>query len=78
MKSKTSKKYKAIVKISNNPDGTAYCVKYRFNDLQKFTSYLDQKWSEWKWYNVYSNQSENKGKQIGSFTKNKRPISKSL
>jgi len=73
---KTRKKYKAIVKIKNNPDGTAYCVKYRFDDLLKFTNFLDLEWKEWKWYNVYSNKDENKGQQLGSFTKNNKPNSK--
>lgn len=72
---KTSKKYKAIVKINNNPDGTAYCVKYRFDDLLKFTKFLDSKWTEWKWYNVFSNTNEKK-QQLGSFTKINKPISK--
>lgn len=73
---KTSKKYKAIVKIKNNSDGTAYCVKYRFDDLLKFTKFLDSSWSEWKWFNVFSNKNENKNQQLGSFTKNSKPISK--
>jgi hypothetical protein len=73
---KTSKKYKAIVKIKNNADGSAYCVKYRFNDLLKFTNFLDLKWQEWKWYNVFSNKKENKGLQIASFTKHNKPNSR--
>ena len=73
---KTSKKYKAIVKIKNNPDGTAYCVKYRFDDLLKFTKFLNPSWSEWKWFNVFSNKNENKNQQLESFTKNNKPISK--
>ena len=72
----TSKKYKAIVKIKNNPDGTAYCVKYRFDDLLKFTNFLDSSWSTWKWFNVFSNKNENKNQQLGSFTKNNKPISR--
>lgn len=69
-----SKRYKAIVKIRNNKDGTAYCVKYRFEDLLKLTEFLDKKWSEWKWYNVFSNRGNNKGKQIANFTNKKRPV----
>ena len=72
------KRYTAIVKINNNPDGKANCVKYRFNDLINFTSFLDKTWPDWKWYNVYSNLPNDKGTQLGSFTKNKRPINKSL
>lgn len=73
---KTSKKYKTIVKIKNNPYGTAYCVKYRFDDLLKFTKFLNPSWSEWKWFNVFSNKNENKNQQLESFTKNNKPISK--
>lgn len=74
MKSKHTKRYTAIVKISNKPNGAAYCVKYRFNDLIKFTSFLDSKWRGWKWFNVYSNKGENKGVQLGNFSKKNRPI----
>jgi hypothetical protein len=72
------KKYTAIVKICNNKDGSAHCLKYRFNDLINFTKFLDKNWPEWKWYNVYSNIEQNKGIQLANFTKNCRPISKSL
>lgn len=72
------KRYIAIVKISNNPDGSAYCVKYRFDNLLKFVNFLDYNWSVWKWFNVYSNKGANKGSQLGSFTKSNRPISKHL
>lgn len=70
------KKYKVIVKIKNNPDRAAYCVKYRVSDLIKFTQFLDQKWTGWKWFNVYSNIGINTGEQLASFTKNKRPVSR--
>ncbi len=70
------KKYKVIVKISNNPNGTAYCVKYRVNDLLKFTQFIDKKWIEWKWFNVYSNLGINKGNQLANFTKKNRPVTK--
>lgn len=72
------KKYVAIVKIGNKPDGTSYCVKYRFNDLLKFTGFLDNKWSSWKWFNVYSNKGNDKGTQIGNFTKYNRPVSNKI
>ena len=75
-KKSTSKRYVAIVKTGNNPDGTAHCVKYRLNDLLKFTAYLDKKWIGWRWFNIYSNQGENKGTQIASFTNKKRPLTK--
>jgi hypothetical protein len=72
------KKYKVIVKIKNNPDGSAYCIKYRVTDLLKFTQFLDKTWSEWKWFNVYENLGMNKGNQIASFTRNDRPVSRFL
>ncbi|MDA3890279.1 MAG: hypothetical protein PF517_01295 [Salinivirgaceae bacterium] len=70
------KKYKVIVKIKNNLYGTAYCVKYRVDDLLKFTLFLDKKWVEWKWFNVFSNVGVNKGKQLANFTKKSRPETK--
>ena len=73
-----AKRYTAIAKINNNSDGSAYCVKYRFDDLLKFTKFLDEKWPEWKWYNVYSNLGINEGKQIGNFTNVNRPDIKLL
>ncbi len=73
-----AKRYVAIVKIKNNPDGSAHCVKYRFSNLLKFTSFLDKKWPEWKWYNVYSNLEKDRGLQLGSFTKLKRPNNTTL
>ncbi len=72
------KRYIAIVKIRNNKDGTAYCVKYRFDDLLKFTEFLDKKWSGWKWYNVFSNQGSNRGTQIANFTNRNRPVQKTV
>ncbi len=72
------KKYKVIVKIKNNPDGSAHCIKYRVTDLLKFTQFLDKTWSEWKWFNVYENSGMNKGNQIANFTKANRPISRFL
>jgi len=72
------KRYIAIVKISNNTDGSAYCVKYRFDDLLKFVIFLDKNWSDWKWFNVYSNKGADKGSQLGNFTNKNRPNRKHL
>ena len=77
-KIKPTKRYTAIVKISNKPDGTAYCVKYRFDDLLKFSHFLDKKWTGWKWFNVYSNKGKKKGVQLGNFTNKDRPVNKYL
>jgi len=67
------KRYKVIVKIGNNSDGSAHCVKYRVNDLKRFTAFLDDKWPQWKWFNVYSNAGIDKGQQLANFTKFKKP-----
>jgi len=75
---KRKKRYIAVVKIANKPDGSAHCVKYRFDDLLKFTAFLDKKWTGWKWFNVYSNLEINKGVQLGNFTNKNRPLSKHL
>lgn len=71
-----SKRYTAIVKIKNRPDGSAHCLKYRFDNLLLFTVFLDKNWNEWKWFNVYSNKESDKRKQLANFTKFKRPKSK--
>jgi len=42
----------AIVKVRNNDYGAACRVKYRFNDLLKFTNHVNKKWSGWKYYEV--------------------------
>jgi hypothetical protein len=77
-KDKNRKKYIAIVKIKNNSDGTANCVKYRFDDILKFTEFLDKKWPDWKWYNVYSNTGTTKRSQLGNYTKHNRPTSRMI
>ena len=74
----TSKRYVAIVKTVNNPDGSAHCVKYRLDDLLKFTAFLDKKWTGWRWFNLYSSQGEIKGNQIASFTNKRRPLTKKI
>lgn len=73
-----SKRYTAIVKIGNKSDGSAHCLKYRFDNLLNFTSFLDKKWQDWKWFNVYSNKGIDEGKQLSNFTKHNRPVSKFL
>ncbi len=74
MKKKISKKYIAIVKVADNPDGSARCLKYRFNDLLKFTAFLDKDWSTWLWFNVYDNRGFGQGEQLASYTNKHRPL----
>ena len=71
-----SKRYTAIVKIKNRPDGSAHCVKYRFDNLLNFTKFLDKNWTQWKWFNVYSNKDTDRGKQLANFTKFNKPKAK--
>jgi hypothetical protein len=74
MKTKNKpKKYVCNIKVGNNPDKSAKCVKYRSNDLLKLTSFLDKKFPTWTWYNVFLKET---GQQISSFTNKKRPITK--
>jgi hypothetical protein len=67
------KKYMCIVKVGNNLDKTAKCVKYRSNNLLKFTLFIDKKFPEWKWFNVFLKET---GKQVMNFTKFNRPMGK--
>ena len=62
------KKYRCIVKVVD-ATGDKF-LKYRTNDLIKFTRFLDTKFPDWKWFNVYDKTT---GDQVGSFTINKRP-----
>lgn len=65
------KKYTCIVKIGNNLDRSAKCVKYRLDDLFKFCNFLDKQFPSWSWFNVFLKETE---KQILNFTKYKRPM----
>lgn len=54
-----------IVKV-----GDKKFVKYRVSNLLKFTAFIDRCYVNWRWYNVYDNDS---GCQICSFTNRNRP-----
>ena len=58
--------YTIITKV-----GKDQFVKYRnVSNLIRFTSFLDNKFPTWKYFNVYDKSSK---KQIASFTVNNRP-----
>jgi hypothetical protein len=59
------KKYKIIAKISDND-----FVKYHSQNINSFIQFLDKKFPDWRWGNVYDAKT---GEQISSFTRNKRP-----
>jgi hypothetical protein len=64
-KHKSQKRYTCIAKTGNEK-----FVKYRLNNLAKFTAFLDRKWPNWRWFNVFDNRTK---LQIANFTKNSRP-----
>jgi hypothetical protein len=59
------KKYTCIAKTGDDK-----FLKYRLNDLLKFTRFLDKQWPGWRWYNVFDNRTKT---QVANFTKRKRP-----
>jgi len=61
-----NKKRIVIVKVGNDK-----FVKYSYvNGLVSFTAFLDREFPDWRWMNVFDRAD---GRQIGSFTKFKRP-----
>ena len=62
------KKYKVIAKVGNDK-----FVKYNVNNLVKFTAFLDRKFTDWRYFNVYRYTKDSSGKQLGNFTKNNKP-----
>ena len=69
-KKKVKKKFVAIGKIGNNPDGTAQCVKHWTNSVEKWMNKQAVKFP-FLWINFYYNTGTNKGRQFMSWTKNK-------
>lgn len=59
------KRYICIAKVDDQ-----HFVKYRLNDLLKFTAFLDERWKGWRWFNVYNKQTK---EQIANFTNKRRP-----
>jgi hypothetical protein len=78
MVNKREKKYRVIVKIGDNADGSARCVKYNVNDLVRFAAFLDVSWPGWRWFNVYAYQKGNPGPQLANFTNRSRPAKRHL
>lgn len=64
--------YKIIVVI---PDGKERKgLKYSSSNLLTFQKFLDTKFPDWLWFNVFNKEK----KQIASFTKNNRCVSKKV
>ncbi len=68
---KDRKKYKVIAKVDNKQ-----FVRYYVNELIKFTAFLNTQFPKWRWFNVYNCSKEGNGKQLCSYTSQKRPINK--
>lgn len=67
---KKEKRYICIAKVSAEK-----FVRYHVNDLIRFTDFLDEKFSGWRWFNVYSKKT---GEQLKNFTKRNRPAGRFL
>ncbi len=65
---KMTKKYKVIAKVTEDK-----FVRYNCNNLLSFTSFLDEKFKGWRWFNVYLYQRDGRGGQVGNFTNKDRP-----
>lgn len=58
-------KYTCIVKKGDNE-----FLKYRLSNLIKFVKFLDEKHSNWRWFNVFDKETK---EQLASFTTKNRP-----
>ena len=54
-----------IAKVGNDK-----FVKYHCRDLVKFAKFLDEKFTGWRWFNVYDKDT---GEQIDNYTNKCRP-----
>lgn len=59
-------KYVCIVKVSDTD-----FVKYHVRNLINFSKFLDSKYPEWRWFNVFNAKTR---EQLANYTKNKRPL----
>ncbi|MCU0447039.1 MAG: hypothetical protein MUE85_19255 [Microscillaceae bacterium] len=62
-------KYRCFVKVGNQ-EFVSYGYRFPIRNLKKFAEFLDQKFPDWRFFNVYDSRS---GAQIASFTKYRRP-----
>jgi len=68
--------YKVIVKIwEGSKRGEDSFKKWHVWNLLKLVEFLDQKFPNWKWFNVYDKRTK---EQIASYTKNNRPTAPRL
>lgn len=73
-------KYYCQIKVSSKrkklEDGKIHedIIWLHSNNLLSLCDYLDRRYPDWKWFNVFDNR--NKSQQIASYTKNNRPSHK--
>ena len=71
-KNKTVKKYVAIAKVGYNASlKQNICVKYRFNKIDRFLIFIQQKFPSVVWINIYFNDGINKNKLMYTWGKMK-------
>lgn len=63
-------KYRCFVKIGNE-DFVSYGYRFPIRNLKKFAEFLDKKYPNWRFFNVFDSRS---GAQVANFTKYRRPI----
>ena len=68
------KKYRVIAKTGKTNEAQNF-KKWKCNNLVKFTAFLDKNYPDWCYFNVYEYRKGERGIQLESFTKNKRPTS---
>lgn len=65
IKNKVSKKYVGIAKVGYNISiKQSICVKYRFDNTDKFIIFIKNKFPNVCWINIYSNTGMNKDKLL--------------
>lgn len=66
---KKAYKYRCFVKVGKQ-EFVSYGYKFPIRNLQKFARFLDTKYPDWRFFNVFDSRS---GAQVGNFTKFRRP-----
>jgi hypothetical protein len=67
-------RYRAIVKIGEK-EFAKYGSLFPIRNLKKFADFLDKKFDNWRWFNVYD---YNTKLQIGNFTNRNKPTKASI
>jgi hypothetical protein len=72
---KKYKTYLAEVKIGDRANGSPIMKVWHVNNLLSFTSFLNEKYPGWRWFNIKDKQT---GVKMASFTRNSPPVSRQL